>query len=301
MENPNFRFFNLLFIAFIFLIPFVSFAANSPVLLEINGSIFPKDSFPSECSELFKGGKCEAKSYGSFHVESVKEKDEIFSKSVFSSSEGAQVIEQSWEKNGHVRKAIIENKVLNKISELEVKEGVAYFQVTDTKEGGVKKSHEKAEDNLVVPSTVMAYVRPYFPQILKGETVKLNVASLDRRQIFKFNMKREKIEKGVDGSEILVMKMEPGNILVKALVSPMYFYVKPKAGEMFAFEGRSALRRKVGDQYKEMDVKTAYHYKINAFENSVKSDTKEIQPCTEEMLKSKRFDQMKCEVKEKAL
>ncbi|NDG84818.1 MAG: hypothetical protein EBX52_07255 [Proteobacteria bacterium] len=76
-------------------------------------------------------------------------------------------------------------------------------------------------------------------------------------------MRKIRNETAVDGSRVMVLEMAPVSFIVKALVDPMYFYVKPGKGELFAFEGRSALRRKQGDQYKEMKVRTAYEYKVN--------------------------------------
>ncbi len=269
----------------------VSAPAVSNVLLEMNGNIYPQDSFPGACKDLFKGVKCQEASYGHYHVESVREENgEVYSKCAFSGPEGDQVLEQSWEKNGHVRKAIIENRALGKKSELEVINGKVFYSVTD-KEGVVKKSEEKLEENLVVPSTVMAYVRPFFPSLMKGEDVQLNVAVLDRKESFHFNMKRERVEKGLDGEDILVMKMEPANFVIKALINPMYFYVKPKTGEMFAFEGRSSLRRKVDGQYKEMDVRAAYQYKVNAYSEQASAQKSS---CSTGDFK---LNNMKCDIK----
>jgi hypothetical protein len=75
-------------------------------LLEIDGKIFPKDSFPESCKDLFKGAKCGAESFGHYHTESVKQGDQVYSKATFTGPEGVQVIEVSWEKDGKVIKAI---------------------------------------------------------------------------------------------------------------------------------------------------------------------------------------------------
>jgi hypothetical protein len=135
-------------------------------------------------------------------------------------------------------------------------------------DGTSKTSEDDAEENLVVPSTVMTYVRPSFQDLKAGKEVKLKVAVLDRRESFSFVMR--KVESGVtsNGEEMMKLEMAPVSFIVKALVDPMYFYVKPKTGELYAFEGRSALRRKVGDQYKEMKVRTAYDYKINRYQET---------------------------------
>ena len=240
---------------------------QNDLLLEINGKIYPKDTFPEQCKQLLQGVNCAVDSYGHYHVESKKEGDLVYSKAVFSTPDGPQVVEESWEKDGRVKKAKIENQALAKTSELEVKNGKVYYKTTE-KDGTVKTSEDDAEDNLVVPSTVMSFIRPHHPQLLAGQEVKVRVAVLDRREAFSFTIKKIRDEKSADGEPVMVLQMAPGSIFVKALVDPMYFYVRPKTGEMFAFEGKSALRRKEGDKYKEMVVRAAYEYKVNAWNES---------------------------------
>lgn len=267
------------------------------VVLEINGWIYPKDTLPPACGEMLKGVKCAVDSFGKYHVESKKEGELIHNSAVFSAPEGPQVIEDSWEKNGRVQKARIENRALGKISELEVRDGKVFYKMTQA-DGTVKTSDDDYEENLVVPSTVMSYIRPFNDKLLAGEEVKLKVAVMDRRESFTFYMKKYKMEKGPHGEDILVLKMSPGSIIVRALVDPMYFYTNPKTGEMFAFEGRSALRRKEGDKYKELDVRAAYEYKINTFnplnKTTAKNDAFTTENCSSGMVLGK---EAKCEVK----
>jgi hypothetical protein len=233
----------------------------SPLLMEINGRIYPKDQFPSNCTQLFQGAKCDVESYGRYRLEAKKDGDLVYNYVTFSGPEGDQVIEQSWEKDGKVKKAIIENRAIGKRSQLEVKDGVAFYEVTDLADKSVKKSQDDAEENLVVPSTMLNYVKMNQPRINRGETIQIKMAVLDRRDSFSFNIQKVREEKGVDGEPIQVLLMSPASFLVKAAVDPMYFYVKPKNSEMFAFEGESGLRRKVGNAYEKMKVRTAYDYR----------------------------------------
>lgn len=234
------------------------------VVLEMDGRIYAKDAFPESCAGLFKGTGCTAESLGKFHNESKKEGDLVHALSTFTGPEGVQVIEESWEKDGHVQKAKIDNKVLGKQMSLEVIAGNK-IRYSLTENGKTKTSDDDNEENLVVPSTLMSYIRPKFPQILAGEEIKIRMAVLDRQDAFTFIMKKLREEKSPSDEDILVLEMKPWSFIVKAAVSPLYFYLNPKTGEMFAFEGRSALRRKIDGKYKEMDSRVAYEYKINAF------------------------------------
>jgi hypothetical protein len=232
-------------------------------ILEIMGSIYPVDQLPEKCTGILSGMKCSEPAFGKFHVLAKKEGELTASTTTFSGPEGVQVTEQSWEKDGHVRRAVIENLAIQKKSELEVRDGKVFYRVTDLKDGSMKTSEDDAEENLVVPSTVMAYIKPSFQDLKAGKEVRLKVAVLDRRESYSFVMRKVKSGVTADGAEMMVLEMAPVSFIIKALVDPMYFYIKPATGAMFAFEGRSALRRKQGDVYKEIKVQTAYDYKIN--------------------------------------
>ncbi len=244
--------------------------ADAKMLLEIHGRIYPKDSIPSECKGLLEGAPCPAQSFGKVRMVSRLEQDGlVHAMNVFSAPEGDQVIEESWEKEGHVRRAVIENRVLQKKSELEVKDGKVHYKVTDLRDQSVKTSVDDAEENLVVPSTVMSYVRPHFEDLAKGKEFPLKVAVLDRRDSFSFVMRKLKVGKTVAGEDYLVLEMAPVSLIVKAVVDPMRFYLKPGTGELFAFEGKSALKRKKSDGYEDLKVQTVYDYKVNSYRKTV--------------------------------
>jgi hypothetical protein len=251
-------------------------APQRELVLDILGHIYPLDQFPARCADLLKGAKCTEPSFGSFHIQTHKEGEIQSSSTTFMGPEGIQVTETSIEKAGHVKKAVVENRALQKRCELEVREGKVHYTVTDLQDQSVKTATDDAEENLVVSSTVISYVTPHFEELQAGKELRLKVAVLDRRESFSFVIKKIRNEVAVDGSQIMVLEMVPTSFIVKALVDPMYFYVKPKSSELFAFEGRSALRRKQGNQYKEMNVRTAYEYKVNRV--STTSVTKNCDP-----------------------
>jgi hypothetical protein len=270
-------------------------AAPKETLLEIMGDIYPVDQLPSGCSGILKGEKCQDPSFGKFHVVSKKEGDLTTSTTTFSGPEGVQVTEQSWEKDGHVKRAMIENLAIQKRSELEVRGGKVYYRVTDLSDGSSKTSEGEAEENLVVPSTVMSYIKPSFQDLKDGKEVRLKVAVPERRESYSFVMRKHRSGTASDGSEMMVLEMAPVSFIIKALVDPMYFYIKPATGEMFAFEGRSALRRKQGDSYKEMKVQTAYDYRIKDRVGELKgTDSGSGQCDAAKMIPGKNT---KCEVK----
>ena len=204
--------------------------AKKDLLLEINGSIYPRDELPTTCADLLKGGKCAVESYGHYHVEVKKEGELAYAKATFADPSGIQVTEESWEKDGHVQRAVVENKALERRSELEVRGEQVFYKVTDLSDQSVKTSEGKLDANLVVPSTVMSYIRPFNAELAAGKEISLRIAVLDRRESFSFHIKKVRNEKTLDGDEVMVLEMSANSLLVRALVDPMYFYVKTKNG-----------------------------------------------------------------------
>lgn len=248
--------------------------AKPETVLEIEGKIYPKDTQPQACSEMFKGAKCTEDAFGKFHAVSTKEGELIYSVSTFSGPEGAQVIEESWEKDGRVQRAKIQNKALGRTSELEVRGDKVLYRLID-KDGKVQTDADDLDENLVVPSTMMSYMRPRFSELLAGKAIQLRVAVLDRQEAYTFNVKKYREEKTPDGQDIVVLQMSANSFIISALLDPMYFYLNPKSGEMFGFEGRSALRRREGDSYKELSVRTAYEYKVNQYNSKMQASSNE--------------------------
>ncbi len=245
-------------------------APEPKLLMEIHGRIYPKDTFPAECKDLLSGGPCAAQAFGKVRMVSQLRPDGlVHATNVFTAPEGDQVIEESWEKDGRVQRAVIENRVLQKKSELEIRDGKVHYKVTDLRDHSVKTSVDDAEENLVVPSTVMSYIRPHFAELERGHEFPLKVAVLDRRDSFSFVMRRVKSGKTVAGEDFVVLEMAPVSLIVKAVVDPMQFYLKPATGELFAFEGKSALKRKKGDSYEDLKVQTVYDYKVNSYRKTV--------------------------------
>ncbi len=74
----------------------------------------------------------------------------------------------------------------------------------------------------------------------------------------------------------------------------MYFYVRAKSGEMFAFEGESGLRKKVGDSYEKMQVRSAYEYRNFKSTPPSMASKRDCDPTSMFTGKSP----MKCEVKQ---
>jgi hypothetical protein len=226
--------------------------APTGLLLDLEGKIFPSE-------------KPSAGPFGYFHVESKNEGDVIYSVGTYRGPEGVQVVERTWDARGHVRHVMTENSALQKTYDFEVREGRTHYQTTDLITKGIKKSEDAAPDNLVVPSTLIAYLRQFSKDLIAGKPVEVEMAVLERQNSYAFTMQKIREEKTSSGDTILVFKFYPSNLLLRLLVDPMYFSLKPDKFELVSIEGKSMLRKKVGDQFKEFTAKTLFDYRIDQF------------------------------------
>lgn len=245
---------------------------DSP-FLEIKGSIYPKDEIPKECGSLIQGGSCAGVPFGQFHVVSTKANDQIYSRATFADPSGVAVIEETWEKDGKITQGKIENKQLGNVGQVEIRDQKVFYTLTE-KSGKKKQSEAKAESNLVMPSTLMSFLRPQFKELLEGKTFSVKMIVLDRLDSYTFNVKKIKEISSVDGKPIVVLQMSPNSFFVRAVVDPLYFYIDKGSEEMIAFDGRSALRRMVKGKLKEFDAQVKYAHLINVFRKSENSNQK---------------------------
>jgi hypothetical protein len=260
------------------------------LVLEINGEIYSAAQFPDNCGELLHGIKCDAKPVGRMHLESKKEGSEIYSKTTFSDFEMLQVTEQSWEENGHVKRVSTENNVLKKIFELEVKNGKVFYKITDKTDGSVKTSEEDADDNLVVPSTIVRYIGDKLGDLAAGKAVKVKVAAIDREESFTFTLRKFRIEKTPSGDPVLVLELKANSFFVRSVVDPMYLYFS-KSGELVGFDGKSPLSLKVGDHYKDLIAKVGYQLVTDLLKPDFQLSPAE---CSDDV--NNKSGMMKCEI-----
>lgn len=247
--------------------------ANTNKVFEMLGKIYIKKELLPACETVNRGFPCSQAGYGDFRVLSEKQEDSIYSLATFADQDGIQVIEKSWVKDGKIQKGILENKQVGYTTVLEVRDGTAFYD-TEFTDGRKKSDHEKAEENLVLPSSLIAYLKPKFPKIINGETVPIRMAVMDKRESFRFDVSKDRIEKGSEGQDILVMKMKGSSFIVSKVVDPMFFFIDLKKDKILGFEGRSALARKEGSKWKPLDVKVAY----NIIYDQPKSDTAATKP-----------------------
>lgn len=138
---------------------------------------------------------------------------------------------------------------------VEVKDGKAHF--TYTQGGKTKKATEKAVENLVVTPSVLSYLQKRWSKIEKGEVVKIRLAVLDRLETVGFEFSKDK-EIDHNGQKAIVVKMKPSSFIIAALVDPLHFYLSKDGQRLLEIHGRTTVKRKDGNSYKDLDAVTVY-------------------------------------------
>ena len=160
-------------------------------------------------------------------------------------------------KNNALTHYEIEQKQLGNRGVVDIKDGKIVADYT--KEG--KKDHYEKEkkDNTILSPEITTFIRANWDKILKGDTVKAQLFVVDRLDTYSFEYYKVK-EQTVDNQKEVVVKMKPGNLIVSALVDPLYFSFSPDGQKLLRLEGRTLPKRKVGEKWKDLDAETVYIY-----------------------------------------
>jgi hypothetical protein len=138
---------------------------------------------------------------------------------------------------------------------IEIKNGEILFSYT--KDGTTKTAMEKATDDFVVSSSMVAYTQKHWDEILKGDKVRIHFGVLDRRESIEFKL--YKIESPEPGK--VLVKMQAASFLIAALVNPLIFTYSADGSHLLQLKGRTPLKLKNDSgSWKDFDGVTTYHY-----------------------------------------
>lgn len=156
---------------------------------------------------------------------------------------------------GRLLKYTSEQKQLGSLGVLEIKDGKAHF--TYTIDGKTKTDDEKLSDNFVVGPTLVRHMRAHWSELMAGGKLRLRFAVIDRRESVGFEFSKER-EVEINGKKLVVIKMRPSSFVISALVDPLHFYMQPDGSNLDRLEGRTPLKLKEGEKFKDLDALTVY-------------------------------------------
>ncbi len=150
-----------------------------------------------------------------------------------------------------------EQKQLGTVGILEVDGSEARFAFT--KDGKTKTATERVGDDLVVGPSLLGFLKRHWDKILKGEKIKARFAVMDRQETVGFEYFKV-AEKMVAGRPAIVVKMKASSLIISALVDPLLFTFSKDDATLLELEGRTIVKVKVGDKFKDFDGYTTYSY-----------------------------------------
>lgn len=117
-----------------------------------------------------------------------------------------------------------------------------------------------AQDTLI-DDTIYPFIMANWDGLLKGDKVKFQFVSLEWERTFGFKLSKSG-EAVVNGAAVVVIRMEPTNLLVAHVMDPLYFNVEGAAPHrVVGYIGRTTPRIKSGKSWKYLDADTVFDWK----------------------------------------
>ncbi|MBI3534520.1 MAG: hypothetical protein HY072_03400 [Deltaproteobacteria bacterium] len=191
--------------------------------------------------------------------EETKVQDNLSVKNTITDLQGKEaVLEELTLVEGKISKYLIHQKQLGDERVLEVKDNKILFRTTN-KNGETKMDEEKLVANLVVGPTVLDYLRKNWDVILKGETLAIRYAALDRRETVGFKFFKESDIK-CGNQDCVLVKMKPTSFIIAALVDPLLFTFEKTSAKLLELKGRTLAKRNLNGDWKDLDAHIVYEY-----------------------------------------
>ncbi len=148
-----------------------------------------------------------------------------------------------------------EQKQIGTKGNLKIRDGKAYF--TFVKGDKTKEDDEKFTDDFAVTSSLVKLLQARWADVMKGDTLKVRLAVLDRQETVGFQFRKEK-DKEINGAPGVVLKMKPSSVIISALVNPLYFGFSADGKFLLELEGRTSVKLKNGEKFDDFDGYTVY-------------------------------------------
>lgn len=225
--------------------------ASKPEFLRrsILGKGYPMDiTTPSDSNLLF-----------TFKRTATQKGNTIVSRSLFTDPKGKVLVEEiTTYKNNELIRVELTKHQKNEKGSLEVSDGKVLFSWSE--EGETDTDDEELEAPLLVGDLVTPFIRTNWKRLLKGETLDVRFAALQRKETIGFSFKKEK-EITLNGQKVVVIEMKPSSFIIAALVDPLHFTFPSDGGALVEYKGRTSPYKEVDGKLKDLDAYIQYQRK----------------------------------------
>lgn len=156
-----------------------------------------------------------------------------------------------------LQKYVINQKQLGESYSLNVTGDTMVFEVT--KQGEIKTKSRKLPTNLIIGPFFVPFMQQHWPQLLRGEKVRAELAVLEHMDHFSFVFEKIR-DKSVNGIVAVLVRMKPRSSLVSSIVRPIYFTVKADGSAIIELKGRMLPKSKIGSRFVDFEGEAVFSY-----------------------------------------
>lgn len=181
--------------------------------------------------------------------------DKVIDRSVYKDLDGEVLVEEKMVTNkGELVRYDIEQKQLKQTAWIETSPGKVTYNLKKFRKNNYPQTEDKP-DNLLLPMQITPFVKNNWDHFMAGKSKDIQLGVWHRQEHLGFELS---VDKEQSNKERLVVKMAPSSFLIKAIVSPLYFYFDKSTKSLKEYKGRTAPKEKKGRSYNNFDGLTKY-------------------------------------------
>lgn len=187
-------------------------------------------------------------------IKPTKEGLMFFSSRYLDSEKKEAMTEEAYYDQMKLQKYTLKQTQLNEVYELKVSDKKITFSVQ--KNGSIKAVTKTAPDNLLVGPSFVPFLQMHWKELNSSKKVKANLAIMDYMDTlgFEFEKMPSSDERGV------TVRMRPTNVIISAVVSPIYFLVQNDGAKILELKGPMLVKLKVGSSWEDFDGRAVFTY-----------------------------------------
>jgi hypothetical protein len=128
-------------------------------------------------------------------------------------------------------------------------------------QGAKPKTRSEAwQENTLIADMVGPFLADNFTALSRGDTVSCRYIVPDRKQTVGFIFIKQRVST-YQGQQVLVVKMEPRSVVIKAMVDPLFFTIEEAPPHrVLQYTGRTAPKVRTADKWKDLDALTVFDW-----------------------------------------
>jgi len=133
-----------------------------------------------------------------------------------------------------------------------------------------KQSEDSYNHELLIGALLPKFISAKKDILMKGDDVDLSLAVPFMRKVYSFTLRKDsKVQ--FQGQNLIKIKLSASNMLMRAVVKPLYFFYSPEEDQVKKIEGKVFLKKRIGSDPDKWDSFEAESLFINPKELGVES------------------------------